>query len=108
MNVQFIEKGRIILRSLAVKELHEKHTGDNLKILILDIFRSFNIQTEQIYAATTDNGTNMIKAICLLNQIEDTDDEQQVSTDIEDSDMIQMNVDEVANELGFNKYNLIG
>ncbi|XP_031330371.1 uncharacterized protein LOC116161229 [Photinus pyralis] len=53
----------IVLQTLAVKELTERHTGDYISNIILELCNSFEIKPSQIYTITTDNGSNMIKAI---------------------------------------------
>lgn len=70
VNMQYVENGQLVLRTLAVKELFDRHTGAYLKTVITDILKSFGTSTNQIYTCTTDSGTNMIKAISLLNEDE--------------------------------------
>lgn len=70
VNAQFIEKDKIVLRTLAVAELFERHTGQYLKDTIIAILQKYNISTEQIYTCTTDNGRNMLKCISLINEDE--------------------------------------
>ncbi|EFN63412.1 hypothetical protein EAG_00290, partial [Camponotus floridanus] len=66
INIQYIKNSKIILRTLALKELKEKHTGEYIKAIIKNVCSSFNISLDQIYTITTDNSTNMLKAVRIL------------------------------------------
>ena len=41
INIQYIQEGCLRLRTLAVKELFERHTGNEIKRCILDELESF-------------------------------------------------------------------
>lgn len=80
INVQLISNGQIKIFSLAMLELKKKHTAEYLKEEIEKILKDYQISKNQIYAVTTDNGRNMIKAVELLGSeseefLEDMDDE---------------------------------
>lgn len=84
VNVQFISNGVIEIRTLALTELHEKHTSMNLKEFIITLCEKYKISPEQLYSITTDNGANMVKAVDLLvEELESNDqrerEEQEVS-----------------------------
>ncbi|XP_018376455.1 PREDICTED: uncharacterized protein LOC108769763 [Trachymyrmex cornetzi] len=66
VNIQYIKGTKIILRTLALKELQEKHTGEYIKTILKNVCFSFNISLDQIYSITTDNGANMLKAVRIL------------------------------------------
>ena len=68
VNVQFIAKGRIELRTLCVKELTESHTSDNLKTTVEEVLKLYHIELSQLYSATVDNGANMLKLVNLLRK----------------------------------------
>ena len=110
INIQFIENKKIVLRSLAVRELFDKHTGENLKNLILDVLNLFDIHLKQIYTCTTDNGTNMVKAVNLCKEnVEDENAEEIDSFDRSESARILSDLNEVAKDICSNKkYNFIG
>ncbi|CAK9291711.1 unnamed protein product [Gordionus sp. m RMFG-2023] len=57
-----------------MRELTEKHTSENIKKVILEIFKTHNIDINNIYSITTDNASNMVKLIKLLMEHEDIDD----------------------------------
>lgn len=63
INIQFIKDGTIHLRTLAVRELKEKHTAIYLKSVILEVLGEFNISLNQVYTFTSDNGANMVKCV---------------------------------------------
>lgn len=65
-NIQFVENGRIQLRTLGVVELKLSHTAKYLQQVILDTLKIFEIEITNIYSFTTDNGSNMIKLAELL------------------------------------------
>ncbi|XP_070073359.1 uncharacterized protein [Drosophila takahashii] len=75
VNVQFIENGKIVIKTLGLIELTKSHTSQNLCSEVQSIMDDFCIKKEQIYSITTDNGRNMVKAVDLLNKWEIDDDE---------------------------------
>lgn len=68
VNVQYIEDGKLVLQTLAMRELFERHTGRYLKSEVLDVLSMYGVRAEQIYSITTDNGANMIKAVDILRE----------------------------------------
>lgn len=66
INVQYLIEDAIRIRTLAVFETNDKHTSENLKKILLDVCKSFDITQDQIYSCTVDNGANMVKAVDLL------------------------------------------
>lgn len=67
INVQLIEKEKIVIYTLSVKEMHQRQTAENLKNELEGILNEFEISKNQIYSITTDNGRNMIKATELFS-----------------------------------------
>ena len=61
-----VENENIFLTGMM--ELHERHTGQNLKEEVCTLLKQFNIELRQVYSATIDNGRNMVKAVSLLEQ----------------------------------------
>lgn len=59
---------RIVVRTLSMQRLLSRHTGVELKNHLLSTLTKFGIETKQIFAITTDNGSNMLKAISLMNE----------------------------------------
>ncbi|CAI6355544.1 unnamed protein product [Macrosiphum euphorbiae] len=58
----------VYLATLATRELNEQHTSENLKILLLDVLKAYNIRKEQIYTITCDNASNMVKLARIMNE----------------------------------------
>lgn len=63
INMQLIEDGVIKVFNLATTELSVRHTGENLKKVILQSIAKFDIKADNIYSVTTDNGSNLLKAV---------------------------------------------
>jgi len=61
VNIQFCKSGRLVLRNLAVEEMFERHTGLNIRKEVLRVLQRYGIAASQIYSATTDNASNMLK-----------------------------------------------
>lgn len=57
-----------------MEEIQGRHTADNIKLIIERVMSSYEIKKEQIYAVTSDNGCNMIKAVELLSETVSDDD----------------------------------
>lgn len=62
-NVQYIQNGQIVVRNLAVHEVHEPQTGSFLKTALEEVLTDFRIGTENLYCICTDNGANMIRMV---------------------------------------------
>jgi hypothetical protein len=43
INIQFMKNGQICLRTLAIEEMHDKHTADYLKRVTLDVIGRYEI-----------------------------------------------------------------
>lgn len=68
INVQYIKKSKIVIRTLALQEIFDRQTAENLKSVILDILGDFQIKLSNIYSVTTDNGSNYLKLTSLFNE----------------------------------------
>lgn len=66
INAQIMEKGKLEVFTLSMREICVPQTGVNLKAEVEEVLRDFNIAKNQIYSITTDNGRNMLKAVDLL------------------------------------------
>lgn len=68
INVQYVsEDFKIKIKTLAMKELTERHTSAYLKTVVLSVLNDYDISLKQVYCITSDNGRNMIKATKLLH-----------------------------------------
>lgn len=52
VNIQYIKDCQIVVKTLAIKELTNRHTADYLKRIILNILSDYNISLKQIYSIT--------------------------------------------------------
>ena len=61
-----------------MKEIFIRHTGLNLKSILLEVLANYGIKIYQKYSITTDNGSNMLNAVKRLidEAIEGKRDEQ--------------------------------
>lgn len=84
VNIQYVEKSLIVLRTLDMIQLEQKHTGEYLVSVLNNILTSYDIKLEQIYTITTDNGSNMLKAIRELQPESDAIDENIEAVDGEE------------------------
>jgi hypothetical protein len=66
VNVQFIKNARLVIRTLAMKEVYVRHTGHNIMGIVSSILNEFQIPMSKIYATTTDNGSNFVKCVKLM------------------------------------------
>lgn len=84
INIQFEKNNQICVRTLAVKELRQKHTAEYISEQIKEVLDKYNIKLEHIYTFTSDNGRNMIKAADLLGIAqEDEIDEEPIYNEAE-------------------------
>ncbi|KAL7726144.1 hypothetical protein ACLKA6_002614 [Drosophila palustris] len=60
-------------------QLHHSHTGIYIKEKIINILQDYDIELDQIFSITSDNGKNMIKAIEILNDETEESQESQES-----------------------------
>ncbi|KAE8744605.1 hypothetical protein FOCC_FOCC008734 [Frankliniella occidentalis] len=81
VNVQYIKEGKTVVRTLAVEELHVRSSAENLKSVLQQILRKFDVPPKNIMSVTSDNGANYLLAGKLLHldddsveDIEDLDD----------------------------------
>ncbi|CAI6375595.1 unnamed protein product [Macrosiphum euphorbiae] len=75
VNIQIIHNDELVLKTLAMIELKIRHTGENLKNEVFSLLNRYNIDKEQIYTVTTDNGANMVKMVDLMSKEEDIDED---------------------------------
>lgn len=81
VNASFIRNDVVVCRSLGVVQICERHTGENVAMLVRQILDGSNVSIRQIFAITTDNGSNMVKTTRMLNEMLNESDEQ-----VEDDD----------------------
>ncbi|KAL2102072.1 hypothetical protein ACEWY4_003833 [Coilia grayii] len=90
INVQYIEGDRIVLRTLAVRELCERHTAFYISSVVQEVLAEYRIGLKQVYSITADNGANMQKAVRVLSEIQATslneEEESDMDTEADDTE----------------------
>ncbi|KAL0189695.1 hypothetical protein M9458_016794, partial [Cirrhinus mrigala] len=71
VNVQYTDGEKIVLRTLAVRELNDRHTAEYISSVVQDVLHEYDVELRQVYSITSDNGANMIKAVSLLSDIQE-------------------------------------
>lgn len=69
VNIQYINQNfEIVVYTIGMIELLERHFALYLKQQVLNILERFDININQVYSVTTDNGANVIKTSKLLQE----------------------------------------
>ncbi|KAM9307836.1 uncharacterized protein PAF06_011978 [Gastrophryne carolinensis] len=79
INVRFVcEKNEIvtITKTLAVKDTKAHHSSEFLQVLVENVLQEYELKKEQVLSVVTDNASNMISTIRLMN--ENNEAEQQL------------------------------
>lgn len=71
VNVQYTDGEKIVLRTLAVRELTERHTAAYISSVVKDVLHEYNVELRQVFSVTSDNGANMLKAVSLLSDMQE-------------------------------------
>lgn len=94
VNIQYIIDGRIVVRTLKMLHLTERHTGNYLAHAVVDTLKEFNISVRQVYSQTTDNAANVLLLTKLLDELAEAEhaDDGNPSTfkEIEDEFYIEL------------------
>lgn len=96
MNAQYILNNEIIVRTLAMREMKNRHTAEYIKSVVLDIFNMYEINIHQIYTITTDNGSNMVKTMKLLGEDTETEILEELENEIEEQNVTMNESERVA------------
>lgn len=71
-------------------------TGEYIRRIIKNVCSSFNISWDQIYTITTDNGTNMLKAVKMLSSeydIESLDENEKENDENNDNNNVYLEIE---------------
>lgn len=103
VSVSFMRENAVIVRSLGAIKLTKRHTGENVAALVGEILESFGVSFKQIFAITTDNGSNMIKTTRMINEIlgeheENLLDDDEIESDTDDD--AGLNTNDNAEDIG--------
>lgn len=94
INVQYLDNGRTVLRTLGMVEMHERHTGETIADLIKQNLLSYGIAMNQIHSFTSDNARVMLKSARLLNE-HATSDQPSVCYSDEDVEIVSDSDDDI-------------
>lgn len=83
---QYIMEAKIVMRTLAVYELAVAHTAETIRDEIIRVLKEFEVPITQVYAITTDNGANYLKAARLINEVQKSFDVIDYDPDFEELD----------------------
>lgn len=89
INLQFLDEDIMIIRTIGMVEITTSHTAENLKLVIIEILLRYGISVGQICSFTTDNGRNMLKAVSLINEIEEVEFHEHISNNEQEMDVTE-------------------
>nr|XP_018908556.1 PREDICTED: uncharacterized protein LOC109038074 [Bemisia tabaci] len=102
VNVQYIDKGQVCIRTLGVPELTGRHTRENLRDVIIEVSEEYDINIKKVYTSTTDNGSNMMKVSDLLKEMQEAQEIDDAALEVDmrmpevlDLDFVLLNEDEM-------------
>lgn len=96
VNIQFIQDFQIVVYTIGMVELFQRHSAFYLKEIVLDILQKYKFDLSQVYSITTDNGANVIKTSKLLAEYAEGDI---VDEDGNDSEMFDIISDKISESL---------
>lgn len=103
INIAFWCNGKIRIRTIGMQTIKVSQTSRNLFDIIKGVLAKFEINLEQIFAVTTDNGKNLRKLSKLASQeLSDRDDVVDVDLDLDADDYEETNEFEDDNLSGSN------
>lgn len=79
IQIQYVIDNKIKLRTIGMIRMLQSHTGSFIATLIKEKLAEYNITLNQVYTLTTDNGSNMLKACSLLENIAAVDENDELS-----------------------------
>nr|XP_029732038.1 uncharacterized protein LOC115268145 [Aedes albopictus] len=80
VNCQYVSNhGIIIKRTLGIIELHNRHTGQNLKEELIMVLKHFGLEIGQAISITIDNASNMVKMVQLMSKQAESMEEHSLS-----------------------------
>lgn len=62
INAQYVLEDKLVVRTIGMIEMEKSHTGAYIAELVVQKLEYYGIHIEQIYAATMDNGKNVVKS----------------------------------------------
>lgn len=68
INIKYMINGTPVIRTIGMHTLHYASTAENLRKIIVDKLKEYELNLENIFSITTDNGANVLKAVAELNE----------------------------------------
>ena len=68
INVRYVDKGRYITKTLAIKDTDAQHSSAFLKQLVKDVLHDYGIEKSHVLCIVTDNASNMLSMVKKLNE----------------------------------------
>ena len=92
LNVRFVDdQGLGITRTLAVVDTESRHTSSELKEIINGVLQDYDIPLANIICCVTDNATNMVKLVSMMN--EDLQQNEEVESETEENEILPGTLD---------------
>lgn len=85
INARYCKDGKVVLRTLGMEEMEERHTGETIANMIKNNLSSYDISVSHVHSFTSDNAKSMLKSGRLLN--EEATEIQNAIDDERDSDI---------------------
>lgn len=100
INSQYVVKGKIVVRTLAMMERLDRNTAENIYADIIKVLIRFGVDLMQVYSITTDNGMNFLKAGSLMKKAQMLELNVTVEEDLEvvENNLIEDNEDHDSDE----------
>jgi hypothetical protein len=70
ISAEFIINDTITIRSIGMNEIKGAHSAQNIKDMLINCLTKFGVTMRQVISVTTDNGTNLLAMVNLLNEEE--------------------------------------
>lgn len=83
ISVQYMLDDVIVIRTLGMDHITSRHTSDVLTDRVLAVLEKYGIELHQIFAITTDNGSNMVKTTELMNELHPVEAERRIESVLE-------------------------
>lgn len=69
VNVQYTLEGKLMVRYFKTMPITMSTKAEDLKDMVLETFKVFDLDIRRVFSSTTDNGGNLLKCTRLLNQM---------------------------------------
>ncbi|KAM4053246.1 LOW QUALITY PROTEIN: uncharacterized protein ACNLHF_005976 [Anomaloglossus baeobatrachus] len=99
INVRLVcDKNEIVTKTLAVKDTKAHHTSEFLQVLVEKVLQDYELKKEQVLSVVTDNASNMISTIKLMNESNDGDQQLELHSGSTDTEMFELEEHSIVTE----------